>query len=92
MKRQAIINRTVEVINLLPPDKASEISDFADFVIKKYEEQLITENIQNLVSESEVFNYLHEEEELYNVKDLKERYNDYRRYYSYPFPIYGFIR
>ena len=76
MKRQAIINRTVEVINLLPPDKASEISDFADFVIKKYEEQLITENIQNLVSESEVFNYLHEEEELYNVKDLKERYND----------------
>ena len=76
MKRQAIINRTVEVINLLPPDKASEISDFADFVIKKYDEQLITEHIQNLVSKSEVFNYLHEEEELYNVKDLKERYND----------------
>ncbi len=76
MKRQAIINRTVEVINLLPTNKASEISDFADFVIKKYEEQLLTENIQNLVSDSEVFNYLHEEEELYNVKDLKERYND----------------
>lgn len=75
MKRQAIINRTVEVINLLPHDKASEISDFADFVIKKYEEQLLTENIQNLVNDSEVFNYLREEEELYNVKDLKERYN-----------------
>lgn len=76
MKRQAIINHTVAIINQLPPDKATEISDFADFVIKRYDEQLITENIQNLVSDAHVFNYLHYEEVLYTVTDLKERYND----------------
>lgn len=76
MTRKAIIERTVQVINQLPPEKASEISDFADFLIKKYEEQLITENIQKLVMESKTFNYLSDEEELYSLSDLKEKYNE----------------
>ena len=75
MTRQAIIERTVEVINQLPQEKASEISDFADFIIKKYEEQLLTENIQQLVSESESFSFLNDEVELYSLTDLKEKYN-----------------
>ncbi|MBP6432021.1 MAG: hypothetical protein KA319_09650 [Ferruginibacter sp.] len=71
MTRQAIIDRTVEVINKLPQDKAIEISDFADFVIKKYEEQLPTSNIQNLLSESSAFSFLDEEEKIYSIADLK---------------------
>lgn len=35
MTRQAIIERTIKAINQLPEDKEEEISDFADFVIKK---------------------------------------------------------
>jgi hypothetical protein len=76
MTRKAIIERTVQVINQLPPEKASEISDFADFLIKKYEEQLITENIQKLVTESKSFSFLNDEEELYSLSDLKEKYNE----------------
>lgn len=76
MTRQAIIERTVQVMNQLPPDKASEISDFADFIIKKYEEQLLTDAIGEMVVESNAFNFLNEEEDLYSLKDLKERYND----------------
>ena len=34
MTRRAIIERTIQVINQLPQDKVSEISDFADFIIK----------------------------------------------------------
>lgn len=74
MTRDAIIKRTVEIINQLPQEKAAEISDFADFVIKKYEEQLLTENIQNMVSESETFYFLNEEESIYSVADLKQRF------------------
>ena len=74
MTRQAIIERTVQAINQLPQDKATEISDFADFVIKKYEEQSLTENIQKLVSDSKSFDFLRDEEELYSLTDLKERY------------------
>jgi hypothetical protein len=76
MTRKAIIERTVQVINQLPQEKAIEISDFADFLIKKYEEQLITENIQKLVTESKSFRFLNDEEELYSLSDLKEKYNE----------------
>lgn len=76
MTRQAIIKRTIQVINKLPTEKACEISDFADYLIKKYEEQLLTVNIQKLVTESESFNFLNEEEELYSLTDLKERYHE----------------
>jgi hypothetical protein len=75
MTRQAIIERTIQVINQLPQEKATEISDFADFVIKKYEEQLITENIQKLAAESKSFSFLNDEEDIYSLNDLKEKYN-----------------
>jgi hypothetical protein len=74
MTREAIIERTVQILNQLPQEKAVEISNFADFVIKKYEEQLLTENIQKIVSENETFHFLNEEESIYSVTDLKERY------------------
>ena len=76
MTRQAIIERTVQIINQLPQEKASEISDFADFLIKKYEHQQIIENIQKLVTESKTFSFLNEEEDLYSISDLKEKYSE----------------
>ena len=36
MSKQVIIDRIIKAINLLPADKAEEISDFADFVSKRY--------------------------------------------------------
>ena len=75
MTKQIIIERTLKAINQLPDDKAEEISDFADFVIKRYEEQKLTEGIQQLASDSKTFEFLDEEEELYSENDLKEVYN-----------------
>ena len=74
MIREAIIERTIQIINQLPEDKALEIADFADFIIKKHEEQLLTDNIQKVVVESEAFNFLNEEDSIYSVSDLKERF------------------
>ncbi|MBK9220491.1 MAG: hypothetical protein IPO16_00005, partial [Saprospiraceae bacterium] len=45
MTKQAVIERTVKIINQLPESKAEEISDFADFVIKRYEEQSLIDGI-----------------------------------------------
>ena len=75
MTRQAIIERTIRVINQHPEDKAEEISDFADFVIKKFEDSRITKNIQRLASQSQAFDFLNDEENLYSSNDLKEKYN-----------------
>lgn len=75
MTRQAIIDRTVKVINQLPEDKAEEISDFADFVMKRFEEHQLTEGIKQISSSSEAFSFLNNEEDLYTEADLKEVYN-----------------
>lgn len=75
MTKQAIIEKTVRFLNQLPDDKAEEISDFADFIFKKYEESLISEGIQQISSNSKTFEFLKEEEELYSLKDIKEKYN-----------------
>ena len=75
MTRQAIIERTIKAINQLPEEKAEEISDFADFITKRYEEHLLTQGIQKLASDSQTFSFLQNEEDLYSVEDLKEVYN-----------------
>jgi hypothetical protein len=75
MTRQIIIERTLKAINQLPEDKAEEISDFADFVFKRYEEHELRNGIQKLASESKAFDFLNNEEEIYSISDLKEVYN-----------------
>lgn len=75
MTRDTIIERTLKVINQLPVDKAEEISEFADFLLKRYEEQELTSGIQRLATEGKTFEFLENEEELYSVEDLKEVYH-----------------
>jgi len=74
MTRKAKIERTINAINRLPEKKAEEISDFVDFMIKRYDEQLLSESIQQLTSKSQTFQFLESEEDLYTLSDLKEVY------------------
>ena len=75
MTRQLIIERTLKAINQLPEEKAKEISDFADFVFKRYEEEELTRGIKKMTSGSKTFEFLNNEEEIYSITDLKEVYN-----------------
>ena len=75
MRRQAIIQHTLNVINKLPDDKAEEISEFADFVMKRYEEHLLNYGIQQLNADSKSFDFLNNEEDIYTEADLKEVYH-----------------
>ena len=74
MTKKGLINRTVETLEKLPEDKIHEIADFADFVLKKYEEQILQKGIETLVSQSDSFTFLQDEEDLYDENDLKEKY------------------
>ncbi len=76
MNRQAIIDRTVDVINRLPEDRALEICDFADFIMLQYEESQLKEGIGSLAANSKTFAFLKEEEDIYTEADLKEKYRD----------------
>ncbi|HEV7382360.1 MAG TPA: hypothetical protein VGN64_21340, partial [Dyadobacter sp.] len=39
MNKQAIIEHTIKAIESLPVEQAEEISDFADYLIKRHNEQ-----------------------------------------------------
>lgn len=77
MTNQIIIEKTIRAIKRLPDNKIQEVFDFVEFISKKYEGSL-TEGMQKLVSESSVFEFLDEEEDLYSEADLKEVYDDKR--------------
>ena len=76
MTRQAIIEHTTQIINQLPEYKAEEIVTFADFIMKRHEETCLSAGIQTLAAQSQTFNFVNEEEELYTLADLKEVYHD----------------
>ncbi len=74
MNRQVLIDNTIDKIKQLPDMKLKEVNDFADFLLSKIDDKIIREGVQKLISDSKSFQYLKDEEDLYSVDDLKERY------------------
>jgi len=74
MTREAIIQRTIEVLSALPDDKIEEVSDFAAYILTKYDERSLQKEMQTLIEQSDAFNFVREDEEIYSADDLKERY------------------
>ena len=74
MNKKGLINKTIEALEKLPEDKVNEVATFADFVLKRYEAQTLQRGIETIVSQSDSFAFLHEEEDLYDESDLKEKY------------------
>ena len=74
MTRETLIQQTLTILAKLPQDKASEIADFADYILKKYDDQVLQKGIEKLISDSKTFDFLKNEEDLYTLADLKERY------------------
>ena len=74
MTREAIIQKTIQALQILPEDKAMEISDFADFILRKHEDLTLQQGIQTLQAKSETFAFLNDEEDLYSPADIKEKF------------------
>jgi hypothetical protein len=74
MTRKQLINETVSKIEQLPDSMIEELNDFADFLLHKIEDKILQEGLNNLTASSKSFEFLEEEEDIYTVNDLKERY------------------
>ena len=74
MSRHQLVEQALQTINQLPEEKISEVVDFASFVLKRYEETQLQRGIERLVETSNTFAFLHNDEDLYTLDDLKERY------------------
>ncbi len=74
MNREILINRTINNISLLPDWRLKEISDYVDFLLKTHEDKKITDGIMKLTSKSKSFDFLIEEEDIYDESDLIEQF------------------
>ena len=74
MKRQILFDKTVDKLNKLSKQQLQEVNDFAEFLLCKIDDDITLKNIQELSSQSNTFDFLNEDEEIYDEDDLKIHY------------------
>jgi len=74
MTKEILIKKTLQSLSKLPKEKVREVSDFADYILKKYDEEVLQKGIEIIVSKSDYYDLLKSEDDLYTVEDLKEKY------------------
>jgi len=74
MNKTLLIDKTIQNIRKLPVNKVKEVNDFAEFLLYRLEDQILTEGIQELASSSKTYDFLLEEPDLYTVNDLKVKF------------------
>ena len=75
MTKAALIKKTVKVLNTLTADKAKEVADVVEYIRAKQDDAELQAGIQTLMSTDEAFNFLYDEEDLYSMNDLKEKFD-----------------
>lgn len=76
MNKKDLLDSTIRKIQELPEDKIREVADFVEFLLLRREEHVLNEGIKQLASSSKVYGFLQEDEDIYTVNDLKEKYNE----------------
>jgi hypothetical protein len=74
MEREVLVKNTIGKLAQLPTKRVQEVNDFVEFIIRKTDDVLITEGLQQLSSISHTYDFLNDEPELYTVNDLKVRF------------------
>lgn len=71
MEREVLVKNAIGKMEQLPTMRVRELSDFMEFLIRRNEDTLITEGLQQLSSNSATYDFLNDEPELYTLNDLK---------------------
>jgi hypothetical protein len=74
MNREQLLDETIQKLNKLPSEKIQEINHFAEFLLSKIDDKIIVEGIAEMAAKSKAFNFLSDEEDLYTVNDVIEKY------------------
>lgn len=74
MDRSVLISKVLSELQKLPDYKLEQAADFVSYLMFRLEDGQLQKGIQHLASNSPTWKWLEEEEEIYTVKDLKEKY------------------
>jgi hypothetical protein len=50
MSKDKLIKKTIETLSRLPQEKILEVNDFADYILEKYDREILQKNIEEIVS------------------------------------------
>ena len=70
MEREVLVRK----IEQLPITHIREVNDFVESIIRKTNDALITEGLQQLLSIGNTYDFLYDEPDLYTVNDLKVKF------------------
>jgi hypothetical protein len=71
---EALMQKTIRTIEQLSASHVREVNDFVEFIVRRADDAMITEGLQQLTSCGNTCDFLYNEPELYTVNDLKVRY------------------
>ncbi|HAC25378.1 MAG: hypothetical protein ACK5V5_11835 [Cyclobacteriaceae bacterium] len=74
MSKDLLIKKTVDHLARLPETEVKQVSEFAEFLLRKLDDRLLNEGIEQFISGSSGYKFLQDEEDIYTVNDLRERY------------------
>ena len=74
MSREELIKDTFERLRQLSDSRIQEVSDYVCFLASKIDDKIISDGIKTLASTSKSYEFLQNEEDLYQVTDIKEIY------------------
>ncbi|SFN63989.1 hypothetical protein [Salegentibacter flavus] len=74
MNKDVVLKQTIINLSKLSDRRLKQVSDFVEFLLQKKEDRELLNDIQKNATESETFNFLKEDEELYNDDDLSEKF------------------
>ena len=74
MEHNVLVEKTIRKIGQLPTTCVRAVDNYVEFIIRRTDDSLITEGLQQLASCSHTYDFLYNEPELYTVNDLKMRF------------------
>ena len=74
MTKQQIISETIGILEKLPQEKAEEVRNLLLKYYEKKEEEIFEKGFEMLIQESNSYDFLKDEPDLYTLDDLIERY------------------
>ncbi len=74
MSREELLKTTVEKLNQLSYNRLEEVSDYVNFLTAKIDDIIISDGIKSLASGSKTYEFLYDEEDIYQLSDVKENY------------------
>ena len=74
MSRSELIETTLKSIEKLPENELQEIYDFAIFLLARAEKKRLSSEVSQINISSSSYKLLEEEDDIYTVNDLKEKY------------------